>query len=111
MKILQQQSHPLSCAAPHHRWPENAHLKCYLRVHGTPHHVRLQRTFAAGARVRVAGRYVAGGFTQSYRVSGELGSVVAQVGTRVSVALDARAYENDVEDFTAAALDLVPDAV
>lgn len=102
---------PVSCSAPHRRWPENGHLECYAQVHGAPYEVRIRQKFAPGARVRVAGRYVAGGFTEPHSRSEELGTVTQQVGTRVSVALDARDYEDDVEDFTAAALDLVSRAV
>lgn len=113
MQIRQheQQAHPPGCTAPHSKWPENAHLQCYAQVHGATHEARLQRTFAPGARVCVAGRYVAGGFTEPASRSGEKGTVTGQVGARVSVALDARDYEDDVEEFTAAALDLVPHAV
>ena len=107
----EQQAHPASCAAPHSKWPENAHLQCYAQAHGSTHEARLQRTFAPGVPVVVAGRYVAGGFTEPASRTGEKGTVTAQVGSRVSVALNSRAYEDDVEEFTAAALDLVPHAV
>ena len=113
MQIRQekQRAHPAGCAAPHSKWPENDHLECYAQVHGATHEARLQRTFAPGERVCVAGRYVAGGFTEPQSKSGEKGTVIVQLGARVSVALDARDYEDDVEEFTAAALDLVPRAV
>ena len=102
---------PVSCSAPHRGWPENGHLECYALVHGAPYEVRIRQKFELGARVRVAGRYVAGGFTEPASRTGEKGTVTGQVGSRVSVALDARDYEDDVEEFTAAALDLVPHAV
>ena len=113
MQIRQQhqRAHPASCTAPHRGWPENGHLECYAQVHGAPYEVRIRQKFAPGARVRVAGRYVAGGFTEPHSKSDELGTVTQQVGARVSVALDARDYDDDVEDFTAAALDLVSRAV
>ena len=113
MQIRQQKqsAHPVSCSAPHRGWPENAHLECYAHVHGATYEQRIRQKFEQGARVRVAGRYVAGGFTEPHSKSGELGTVTGQLGARVSVALDARDYEEDVEDFTAAALDLVPHAV
>ena len=113
MQIPQQKpsAHPVSCSAPHRGWPENAPLECYAQVHGATYEERIRQKFAPGARVRVAGRYVAGGFTEPHGKSGELGTVTGQLGARVSVALHARDYEDDVEDFTAAALDLVPHAV
>ncbi len=107
----QHQFHPLSCAAPHRHWPENAHLNCYAQVHGAPYEARIQRKFATGERVRVAERYVGGGYSEPHALTGALGHVTGQVGARVLVALDARDYEDDVEDFTAAALDPVPHAV
>lgn len=105
------QTHPLSCTAPHRRWPENAHLNCYAQVHGASYEARIQRKFATGERVRVAERYVGGGFSEPHALTGALGRVTGQVGARVLVALDARDYEDDTEDFTAAALDPVPLAV
>jgi hypothetical protein len=113
MQIRQQNqsAHPVSCSAPHRHWPENAHLECYAQAHGATYEARIRQKFEPGARVCVAGRYVAGGFTEPHSKSGELGTVTQQVGARVSVALDARDYDDDVDDFTAAALDLVSRAV
>ena len=103
--------HPAGCTAQHSKWPENAHLQCYEEVHGATHAARLMGSFAPGARVCVAGRYVAGGFTEPTRLSGQMGTVTGQVGTQVWVVLDARDFDDDVEELGAAALDLVPQAV